>query len=568
MVNLLHYIIVAICIALIIFYQIKVYLQTNKKREQFDNIFPSHSENEWAILKDEGIRIVPKLVVELKKQIEKTENDLEKVYNDIEKILSKISYHEEAQNDPDNFMNGILPVQQILIRDYAKRDELYKEKNKIESYLESLRERLSSQESKRVQNIGHTRSIIIDSINKYLDKNNAVTDFNLIRDIIDRNCDAVEEDIQTQIPIPLYFGLMGTMLGILVGVGALVLTGSLENLLTGDADSNAAGGISALFGGVALAMLSSIVGIFLTTIGSLKTKNIKIRFEGKKHAFISWLQAELLPKISSDFSSALIKLGNDLSNFNNTFSSNADLLRKTISDVSQATVAQSNLLKNIERLDVAKIANANIHVYESLKNCRDEISTITNDLKSIQESIQGVGQYMNDGINEYEKRHTYIQDASGKVDIAIKNGQEKLSEEANAIFSKYEELINTLYLRTETTTKQLAEKYDAQAESLHKAIIEKLSDVRQLENELKNLVSVKVGIANLEKATNEQNRKIENLTSAIHELAQVKVTGGTASVAMKMPKLYKVLFISVSAVVSVTALFFIVVQILSLLGVM
>ena len=60
--------------------------------------------------------------------------------------------------------------------------------------------------------------VIISSLNKYLINNKgAVSDFHLMKDIVDRNCDAKEEEIHTQIPVPLYLGLTGTMLGILIG---------------------------------------------------------------------------------------------------------------------------------------------------------------------------------------------------------------------------------------------------------------------------------------------------------------------------------------------------------------
>ena len=53
---------------------------------------------------------------------------------------------------------------------------------------------------------------IISSLNMYLANNRAnVIDFQLLKDTVDRNCDSVEEDINTQTPIPLYLGLAGTM---------------------------------------------------------------------------------------------------------------------------------------------------------------------------------------------------------------------------------------------------------------------------------------------------------------------------------------------------------------------
>lgn len=49
------------------------------------------------------------------------------------------------------------------------------------------------------------------SINKYLGSHTgSVIDFHLLKDAVDRHCDSVENDINTQTPTPLYCGLAGT----------------------------------------------------------------------------------------------------------------------------------------------------------------------------------------------------------------------------------------------------------------------------------------------------------------------------------------------------------------------
>lgn len=582
----IHYFLIAIFIVAIIVFQVRIYIRTGEKRKQFEGVFPDNAEEEWVILKSNGVQIVSKRKQEALAEIANLENsvaELTKKLDSIQKNINRYEGYKADATDDDllaRYNNTLLESNQQKRKYTSQKSESNKRIKLLKDEIKNLEEIGDSLEN-------GTRHEIIASINRYLEKNkNAVTDFNLIRDIIDRNCDAIEDEIQTQIPIPLYFGLIGTMLGILIGVGALVATGSLENLLTAFQapagveegskawrqakeayDSQATEGIVSLFGGIALAMVSSIIGILLTTIGSLNNKNAKAVVEQKKHKFISWLQAELLPKISTDFSSALIQLGHDLTGFNASFSTNANLLKRTISEISSATVAQSNLLNSIERLDIARIAQANIAVYEQLKNCTEDIASLARNLKEIQNSISGIGQFMENGINEYEKRNTYIQDASGKVDIAVRQGQELLSQRANEIFAKYDELLHTLYMRSETTTRELAQKYDIEADKLHRAIVEKLTDVKQLETELKNLVAVKSSINNLEKATTEQNRKIDSLASAIRDLAQVKVSGGTTHVEMKMPTLYKVVIIVSGSILSLTGLFFITLRILEIFGI-
>lgn len=582
------YIITIIVVVIITILQLRSFFQTKERRAHFETIFPEKVEDELCILKNEGVQIASKQLHDLQSHKQEVIELIQDAEDEVQKIQKKIEHlsrssHAEVRNvDVKDRYSEVITEQERRLSEV---------KRSLSNYKKQLKEFNKQEKELADLNIAFgngTRVEIISAINRYLEKNkNSVTDFNLIRDIIDRNCDAVEEEIQAQVPIPIYFGLMGTMIGIIFGAGSLVWSGSLWNLLTpfnppldieyGTLEYDtlkeaysavATNGILSLFGGVAIATISSIIGIILNVISSNKGKDTKSIVESKKHAFISWLQAELLPKISSDFSSALIKLGHDLTGFNSSFASNANLLKRTISEIGQATSAQTNLVQTIERLDITKIATANIQVYEKLEHCTKDMAELARSLNSIQHSIRGVGEFMEEGINEYERRNTYIQDASGKVDIAISEGQQKLNKATETIFQQYDELLNTLYLRTEATTKEIAEKYNKETERLHNAIVDKLTDVKRIEEELRNLVAVKTSMTNLEKATAAQNQKIDSLTHAIQELAQIKVSGGNTHVEMRIPRLYKVLIITSCAIISVAALSSLVLSILSSLGIL
>ena len=111
---------------------------------------------------------------------------------------------------------------------------------------------------------------IKESISKYLGSNSgSVIDFHLLKDAVDRHCDAVENDINTLTPVPLYCGLAGTMAGVIIGLGSLLETGSITALLSSESGNfgAAADGVNDLLQGVAWAMLASICGIFFTTVG-------------------------------------------------------------------------------------------------------------------------------------------------------------------------------------------------------------------------------------------------------------------------------------------------------------
>src|SRR5690606_12907848 len=109
----------------------------------------------------------------------------------------------------------------------------------------------------------------------------SVSDFHILKDIVDRNCESKEEEINTQIPIPIYYGLMGTMIGILLGVIFLMASGGIKNIIA----AGSASGIEGLLWGVGVAMLSSIIGIIMNVDASRIHKSNKVEVERRKNDF-------------------------------------------------------------------------------------------------------------------------------------------------------------------------------------------------------------------------------------------------------------------------------------------
>lgn len=184
---------------------------------------------------------------------------------------------------------AIVAIQVYFVGDTLLKISLYKSIFMQRRYLQYNDEYLQNESTPIVctAKMSSTFQQIIDNLNAYLLKNgNQIADYHLMKDIVDRNCDTKGEEINTQIPFPLYLGLMGTMLGILVGVGFLVFGGGLTELLdTGTATidststSSTGNGIYQLLSGVALAMISSVCGIIFTTYASYRSKNAKRQLE-------------------------------------------------------------------------------------------------------------------------------------------------------------------------------------------------------------------------------------------------------------------------------------------------
>ena len=80
-----------------------------------------------------------------------------------------------------------------------------------------------------VNTSSETLNKIMMALNRYLVKNNgAASDFHLMKDVVERYCDAEEEEICTQQQLPLYLGLIGTVAGIIIGIGSIVISGDFN----------------------------------------------------------------------------------------------------------------------------------------------------------------------------------------------------------------------------------------------------------------------------------------------------------------------------------------------------
>jgi len=456
---------------------------------------------------------------------------------------------------------------------------------------------------------------ILSSLNSYLGHNKgAVSDYHLMKDIVERNCDAQEEEIHTQIPVPLYLGLAGTMLGILIGIGFLVFSGGLKDLLnSGNGPGSIGGGlkdllnsgngagskgIETLLGSVALAMISSITGISLTTLGSHKTKNVKSDVEKNKNTFLSWIQAELLPKISSDISSALVRMTKNLSNFNNIFAQNTQEFRGALSQVNDSYQKQTVLMQAINRLKIENIASANIEVYDKLKNCTNEIGVFALYLQKANEYLTSV-QALNQKLDNYERRTQVIESAGNffsknekwlaeNFDIAnleVKSALLRFKETTEENLSKLQESLNSQILNfngvmrsqqeslqetLKITTEIVTESFTKTQQTFEKAISDqqqtwhnKLQETSKIVEELKNLTHIKEGIKDFKEATSRQNVKIEELTREIRALAIAKIEGGTIKQEISLPKWAKILTIAGSILFAATCLFYIVPKIIN-----
>lgn len=207
---------------------------------------------------------------------------------------------------------------------------------------------------------------ILFSVNNYLVRNRgASSDFNLIKDIVERNTDAVEEDINLSVGTPLYLGLMGTMMGIVVALFNMPNLG--VEVGTEQAGKTLDQGIAMLIGGVKIAMIASFVGLMLTIINSSWVfKGSRSYSEARKNEFYTFIQVELLPIINQGLAATLDSLQRNLLQFNKEFSSNLKGLKGVFDSNRSAIREQKELLDTIDKAKVSEMTKYNVAVLKQL----------------------------------------------------------------------------------------------------------------------------------------------------------------------------------------------------------
>ena len=431
---------------------------------------------------------------------------------------------------------------------------------------------------------------IKNSINKYLGNNSgSVIDFGLLKDAVDRHCDSVENDIATQTPIPLYWGLAGTMAGVILGLWDLLNSNAILTLMgssggvINSASQNAAVGINALLSGVAWAMLASIIGILLTTANSLLFKRCKLKEENGKNSFLAWMQSELLPELPSDTSQALNNLVKNLNKFNNTFKENTSNLGNALNAVNQSYAIQADIIKAVHDMDVMKMAKANVRVLQELKECTDKLEAFNEYLNDIEGYTDAIHRFENqfgkqadrlhvlEEIRDFFRRHKSeiaktTADADKTLQESLENIKESTSENVNEMQKRFVEQ-SEHFKKILEDEKDAFERFMTQMNTQFSA---QLSHMPQLAKQLEEISSIPVRLDKLIDKVEKSNAKlVSDIFLALKQSSQIaKVNaqpdgdGGTVFTGPSIPSWMKWTVISALIIIAAACVFNVVVYFL------
>jgi hypothetical protein len=420
---------------------------------------------------------------------------------------------------------------------------------------------------------------ILEAINSYLRRNKGAADFHLIRDIVDRNSDTVDEEINTLIPIPLYMGLMGTMLGIILGlffipnisnitssdydvgdriiyqnqanrsVQAHVIEVAPNNMLvvrSGDGtetqvkSAEILTGIDILLGGVKIAMISALIGLLLTVAASgIFYKGAKSETERKKMEFLEFIQQELLPVMSSGTMSIVGTLERNLNSFNEQFGRNthefSNSLNSFFGSVSEITRVSENfqlLMQEIQKLNLIGITKTNIDLLSRLSASAGELDKFHAYLTTLNEFTENTRE-LNAKIAEQVERTRSIEEITSFLRSNLQQNNTVVEYLNNGLFEikNRENIFRTHVISVEDTISKSIEALQRLTESKMVAIrqiaiqaepmIEQsIRDYTGNLESLKMLEPLNAGLTDLNRMAGQQNESLKQLQQTIISLIE------------------------------------------------
>lgn len=358
---------------------------------------------------------------------------------------------------------------------------------------------------------------LVSEINDYITKTNGAVEYAVIKDKTERRIDSLYEFATSKISFPTHLGLMGTFLGVYIG---------LERFNAGLGQGD--GGITdqmikELIGGIIVSMLTSLIGLVLMTISNNHASKVQKNVDAQRDEFFKFLQMSVIPTLGTNVSSSLNRLRSTIGNFEpsfravieefktafrdctdmfkGTFAENAEVLTKSVAEMGSnmtlineniqkqdqllATLRQREMVVTLDKfVSAANSFDAVTTSIQKLEEAKERIIASTNTLAEKQESYNQsleIPTRLLQQVNAILDRVTTFEKSINALGVNIEQTQLLGNTQINAI----EEQLNAL-----KTKHNLIYRYqDTEVEELDKIYKEQSKAVMELSDAFKRVVA-------------------------------------------------------------------------------
>lgn len=219
-----------------------------------------------------------------------------------------------------------------LFSDFFKKTSDYEtiDANEDSDYSRSGSKNFSPKRLKNVAANGAELHALIEDINEYLESCKGTATFNIIQNKTERRITKLYDRAASKASLPTHLGLMGTFVGVFLGLGAFLLISM--NSPEGITD----GAIHSLILGVLVSMSTSFFGLLMSTYAHDSISNAKNKNDDDKNEFYEYIQNKLMPSVDISLTEALGNLHQTVSDFEPSFSRVIDGFKATFRECTNA----------------------------------------------------------------------------------------------------------------------------------------------------------------------------------------------------------------------------------------
>ena len=278
---------------------------------------------------------------------------------------------------------------------------------------------------------------ILRDTNDYLYHNKgAAANFDILKDIAARPAQVLDAATQANVATPLYLGLLGTFLGVILGLVGIARNGvSADNALT------------PFLTGVLIAMTGSFFGLLLTLLGNQVVRRAHQRLDEHQNQYYTFLQARLLPVLHHDMAGSLTTLKGVLDAFNQDFVGKVTLFEPIMAKLTDNIRVQSRFLEALDKIGYDEMARANIAVFDKVRESAELFGQFTGYQQQLNQVLAGgaaaaqqVGSIL-DRLTGFERGINAVGEYVGQ--------QTNVVQHQLAFFSRHQQEMDNLAARTE-----------------------------------------------------------------------------------------------------------------------
>lgn len=250
---------------------------------------------------------------------------------------------------------------------------------------------------------------VVVATNEYLCKNVGTSaDLGVLQDICDKKLEVKENAVKSTLNLPLFIGLGGTFIGIIIGVigfafdlnslfdttstthetGQVVtvpttndnspeITSSSETTETAGNEQSGkeTNSLQFLLIGIGCAMAASLCGLGLMVINTaINYRKATADLDTKRNEYFDFLRRELMPTLANSMSSSLNSLKSVLGHFVDKFGKNLDAYADSAELLNENLEKQHLVLTQIQEMGMTRMAHRVASAFVQLNKAADSLN--------------------------------------------------------------------------------------------------------------------------------------------------------------------------------------------------